>query len=122
MGKAIVIAGLLMALLMFGCLGGLKGQQDQAGQQTQAGQGASVPSTAAGASGVGDSDISPSQDENEGTLPDEDLLPQPPDAGADASTGTGVDASGLADELSDSFSDSEEFPELISEDVILEPA
>lgn len=101
MSQAIMIASLLMAMLLFGCLGGVK-----SGQQTGTTQPGALP-------GVGDSDISPSQEETEDALPGEDLLPPPPEGD--------VDASGLADELSDSFSDSEEFPELISEDVLVEP-
>ena len=106
MGKAIIFAGLLAVLMLFGCLGGTNGQQTGAGQEGGITKPATLP-------GIGDSDISPSQEETEDALPGEDLLPPPPQGD--------VDASGLSDELSDSFSDSEEFPELISEDVIVEP-
>jgi len=126
MGKAIIFAGLLAVLMLFGCLGGTNGQQT----------GPSKPVLP----GVGDSDITPSAEPNEAMLPDEDIIPPEDETAADgAQTGSDdgqagtedvqtvgpddTEAPDLSSDLSDMFSDDEEFndSDLISEELIIEP-
>ncbi|MEW6748932.1 MAG: hypothetical protein AB1295_04460 [Candidatus Micrarchaeota archaeon] len=108
-----LMAATLVAVLLFGCLGGVR-----TGEQAQP----SLPGPAVGSTpGVGDIDLSPMEDGPDEMLPDEDIVP-PPDTSLEdmPEEGTHADYAALSDELSDMFSDGEEVPDLISEGDIIE--
>ena len=106
----------LAALLLFGCLSGIKDrQQSQLPEQPIQPAQPSQPSAPSG-DGIGDADISSSEGEGDIEMPGEDLLPPPPD---DAGGSEGGSASNL--DLSDIDIDISEGDMMIYEEDFVEP-